>query len=194
MALQQPGSLASYVVGRVVYGDGEYGHASGGTPETLPAIQRSDIVNFYQNYYRPDNATLVFSGNVTFEQGKEYAEKFFGNWKVNQTPPRPVTPTAGTWKPTTVVVDMPEAGQASVSVTKPAIKRDSPDYYAGLLANAALGTGFGSRLNREIRIKRGLSYGARSSLDTRRDAGAFAPPPKRKTNPPPRLQHYCKPS
>src|SRR5438045_7936678 len=68
---------------------------------------------------------------------------------------------------------MPEAGQASVNVTKPAIKRDSPDYYAGLVANAALGNGFGSRLNREIRIKRGLSYGARSSLDTRRDSGAF---------------------
>jgi zinc protease len=68
---------------------------------------------------------------------------------------------------------MPEAGQASVSVTKPAIKRDSPDYYSGLVANAALGNGFASRLNREIRIKRGLSYGARSSLDVRRDAGAF---------------------
>jgi zinc protease len=173
VALQQPGSLASYVLGRVVYGDGEYGHASGGTPETLPAIQRPDIVNFYQNYYRPDNATLVFSGNVTFEQGKEYAEKFFGNWKANQTAPPPVSPTGGTWKPATVIVDMPEAGQASVNVTKPAIKRDSPDYYAGLVANAALGNGFGSRLNHEIRIKRGLSYGARSSLDTRRDAGAF---------------------
>src|SRR5436190_5863036 len=173
VALQQPGSLASYVLGRVVYGDGEYGHASGGTPETLRAIQRSDIVNFYQNYYRPDNATLVFSGNITFEQGKEYAEKFFGSWKVNQTAPSAVSSAVGSWKPTTVVVDMPEAGQASVSVTKPAIKRDSPDYYAGLVANAALGNGFGSRLNREIRIKRGLSYGARSSLDTRRDAGAF---------------------
>jgi zinc protease len=173
VALQQPGSLASFALGRVVYDDGEYGHASGGTPETLQAIQRSDIVNFYQNYYRPDNATLVFSGNITFEQGKEYAERFFASWKVNQTTPRPVTPTTDTWKPTTVVIDMPEAGQASVNVTKPAIKRDSPDYYAGLVANAALGNGFGSRLNREIRIKRGLSYGAHSSLDTRRDAGAF---------------------
>jgi len=173
VALQQPGALASYVLGRVVYDDGEYGHASGGTPETLPAIQRSDIVDFYQNYYRPDNATLVFSGNITFEQGKEYAEKFFGSWKANQAAPHPANSTATAWKPTTVVVDMPEAGQASVSVTKPAIKRDSPDYYSGLVANAALGSGFGSRLNREIRIKRGLSYGAHSSLDTRRDAGAF---------------------
>src|SRR5438045_9119319 len=138
-----------------------------------PASQRTDIINFYENYYQPDNATLVFSCNVSFEQGKEYAEKFFGSWKVNQTVPHPVSATAGTWKPTTVVVDMPEAGQASVSVTKPAIKRDSPDYYAGLVANAVLGKGFWSRLTRELRIKRGLSYGARSSLDTRRGAGAF---------------------
>lgn len=175
VALQQPGSLASYVLSRVVFGDGEYGHASGGTPETLPAIQRPDIVNFYQTYYRPDNATLVFSGNVTFEQGKKYAEEFFGNWKANQPPSQPASAAVTeTWKPASIVVDMPNAGQASVSVTKPAIKRDSPDYYSGLVANAALGNGFGSRLNREIRIKRGLSYGAHSSLDTRRNAGAFS--------------------
>ncbi len=173
VALQQPGSVASYVTGRVVYGDGEYGHAAGGTPETLPAIQRADIVKFYQTYYRPDNATLIFSGNVTFEQGKEYAQRFFGDWKPHQETPGPVSTATGAWRPTSVVVDMPEAGQASVSVTKPAIKRDSPDYYSGLVANAALGNGFASRLNREIRIKRGLSYGARSSLDIRRDAGAF---------------------
>jgi zinc protease len=173
VALQQPGSVASYVTGRVVYGDGEYGHAAGGTPETLPAIQRADIVKFYQTYYRPDNAALIFSGNVTLEKGKEYAEKVFGAWKANQAIPHPPSAAIGTWKPASVVVDMPEAGQASVSVTKPAIKRDSPDYYSGLVANAAFGNGFASRLNREIRIKRGLSYGARSSLDTRRDAGAF---------------------
>jgi zinc protease len=173
VALQQPGSVASYVIGRVVYGDGEYGHAAGGTPETLPAIQRADIVKFYQTYYRPDNAALIFSGDITLEKGKEYAEKFFGAWKANQEAPHPISATRANWKPESVVVDMPEAGQASVSLTKPAIKRDSPDYYSGLVANAALGNGFASRLNREIRIKRGLSYGARSSLDVRRDAGAF---------------------
>jgi len=173
VALQQPGSVASYVVGRVVYGDGEYGHAAGGTLETLPAIQRADILKFYQTYYRPDNAALIFSGNVTFEQAKDYAQRFFGDWKPHQAAVSLISATTGAWKPTSMVLDMPEAGQASVSVTKPAIKRDSPDYYSGLVTNAALGNGFASRLNREIRIKRGLSYGARSSLDIRRDAGAF---------------------
>ena len=68
---------------------------------------------------------------------------------------------------------MPEAGQAAVTVAKPAIKRASPDYYAAMVANAALGNGFVSRLNREIRIKRGLSYGAGSSIDPRREVGPF---------------------
>jgi zinc protease len=172
VALQQPGSVASYVIGRVVYGDGEYGHAAGGTLETLPAIHRADIVKFYQTYYRPDNAALIFSGNVTFEQAKDYAQRFFRDWKPTRATVSPISATTGAWKPTSIVVDMPEAGQASVSLTRPAIKRDSPDYYSGLVANAALGNGFGSRLNREIRIKRGLSYGAGSSLDVRRDAGA----------------------
>src|SRR5205085_11887267 len=155
VALQQPGSVASYVIGRVVYGDGEYGHAVGGTPETLPAIQRADIVKLYQTYYRPDNAALIFSGNVTLEKGKEYAEKFFGAWKVNQEAPHPIRVTTADWKPENVVVDMPEPGQASVSVTKPAINRDSPDYYSRLLPNTPRGSGFADRLDREIRIQRG---------------------------------------
>ena len=75
---------------------------------------------------------------------------------------------------------MPEAGQAAVTVARPAIERASPDYYSALVANAALGNGFVSRLNREIRIKRGLSYGAGSSLDPRREQGPSPPRPRRK--------------
>lgn len=174
VVMQQPGALARYVTDRVVYGSSDYGHAAGGTMETVQAIQRDDLVKIYKAYYRPENATLILAGDVTLEQGKKYAQQFFGGWKVEATAGNePARPVATDWKPDNVVVDMPEAGQASVTVAKPAIKRDSPDYYAGLVTNAALGTGFVSRLNREIRIKRGLSYGARSALDSRRNGGSF---------------------
>jgi zinc protease len=174
VVLQQPGALARFVTERVIFGEGEYGHAAGGTVETVQAIQRDDIVKLYKAYYTPDNATLILSGNLTLEEGKKYAEQFFGDWKsdpsITKEPPAVITTD---WKPENVVVDLPQAGQASVTVAKPAIKRDSPDYYAGLVANAALGQGFVSRLNREIRIKRGLSYGARSAIDSRRSGGSF---------------------
>ena len=53
------------------------------------------------------------------------------------------------------------------------IARGDPDYYTGLVANTVLGGGYSARLNQEIRIKRGLSYGAGSSLSARRTTGAF---------------------
>jgi zinc protease len=174
VVLQQPGALARFVTERVIFGEGEYGHAAGGTVETVQAIQRDDIVKLYKTYYTPDNATLILAGNLTLEEGKKYAEQFFGDWKTDPSARKEPPPVATIdWKPENVVVDLPQAGQASVTVAKPAIKRDSPDYYAGLVANAALGQGFVSRLNREIRIKRGLSYGARSSIDSRRSGGSF---------------------
>ncbi len=174
VALRQPGALAQFVVGRVLFGDAPYGHSHTGTMETLPAIKRDDIVKLYRTCYVPENAALILSGNVTLEQGRKYAEQFFGEWKGTLPPAREQASTSATeWKPSNLVIDMPEAGQAAVSVARPGLKRSSPDYYAGLVANAALGNGFVSRLNREIRIKRGLSYGARSSLDARRDVGPF---------------------
>ncbi|HEX4639796.1 MAG TPA: pitrilysin family protein, partial [Chthoniobacterales bacterium] len=174
VALRQPGALSQFVIGRTLFGDAPYGHSYTGTMESVQAIKRDDIVKLYQTYYVPENAALILSGNLTLEQGRKYAEQFFGDWK-GSLPTQPVPPsgTAKEWKPSNVVIDMPEAGQAAVSVARPGVKRSSPDYYAGIVANASLGSGFVSRLNREIRIKRGLSYGARSSLEARRDVGPF---------------------
>lgn len=174
VAYRQPGSLSQYVTSRVVFGDQPYGHSHSGTMESVQAIKRDDIVKLYQTYYVPDNAALVLAGNLTLEQGKKYAEEFFGGWKGAKPPVKESSSAVAEWKPRNVVIDMAEAGQAAVAVARPAIKRSSPDYYAGLVANAALGNGFISRLNREIRIKRGLSYGARSSLEARRDIGPFS--------------------
>ncbi|HKP92993.1 MAG TPA: pitrilysin family protein, partial [Chthoniobacterales bacterium] len=173
VAMRQPGTLAQFVMNRLLFGDAPYGHSHTGTMETVQAIKREDIVKLYQTYYVPGNSALILSGNLTLGQGRKWAEQFFGEWK-GTTPPRETPASANDWKPSNVVVDMPEAGQAAVLITRPGIKRDSPDYYTGIVANAALGTGFVSRLNREIRIKRGLSYGARSSLDSRRDVGPFS--------------------
>jgi zinc protease len=175
VSLQQPGALARFVTDRVVFGAGAYGHAANGTLETLLAIKREEIVRFYQEHYIPRNAALILAGDITLEEGKTLAEKYFGAWKEAAISPNEPGPSGvADWKPQSVVIDMPEAGQAAVTLARPAIKRVSPEYYTALVANAAIGNGFGSRLNREIRIKRGLSYGTGSSLETRRQAGLFS--------------------
>jgi zinc protease len=175
VAMQQPGSLARFVTSRVVYGGGAYGHAASGTRETVQAIGRDQITQLYQKYYQPRNAAFILAGDVTLAQGKAFAVKYFGDWQNGASSPNEMIHSgAAEWEPRHVVVDMAEAGQAAVTVARPVIERASPDYYSALVANAALGNGFVSRLNREIRIKRGLSYGAGSSLDPRREKGPFA--------------------
>jgi zinc protease len=176
VALQSPASLANFVAARVVYGGGPYGHNLGGTPQSLKNIQRDDIVRFHDAHYRPDNAVLVVAGDVKPSAVFTIAETLFGAWKSSggEAPP-PVPPSSSPAAPSRVVViDMPEAGQAAVIVTRPGLARVDPLFSVALVTNSVLGAGYSSRLNQEIRIKRGLSYGAGSSFDFRRDAGPFS--------------------
>ena len=67
----------------------------------------------------------------------------------------------------------PDAGQAAVCVAHATIRRADKLYAVGRVANGVLGEGYSARMNQEVRIKRGLSYGAGSSLGTRKESGLF---------------------
>ena len=66
----------------------------------------------------------------------------------------------------TVVIDMPDAGQAAVYAGMRAPSRTDGNYYAAELANAILGGGSSGRLFEEVRTKRSISYGAYSGVGT----------------------------
>lgn len=176
VALQSPLSLARYVAARVVYQDLPYGHALGGTPESLGRIRREGIVAFHGRHYRPDNAVLIIAGDVGSDAALATAGKLFGSWKAKPAGvPGAQDKRAGdATKPRVIVVDMPEAGQAAVLVTRRGLRRVDPQFYQAAVANSVLGGGYSARLNQEIRIKRGLSYGASSTFELRRDEGPFA--------------------
>jgi zinc protease len=174
VSLGQPGTVARYVASRVVFGDAPYGHPLPGTAESLPLIKREDIVALHATYYRPDNAILIIGGDIAPQSGFALAQKVFGDW----TKPQAELPKITVSNPTAsgnrrvVVIDIPGAGQAAVLATRASVNRGSPEYFRALVTNAVL-TGYSGRLNSEIRIKRGLSYGAGSVLETRRSSGAF---------------------
>jgi zinc protease len=176
VSMNDPGTLAGYVAARVVFGDAAYGHPISGTTKSISQIKRADIVDLHTKYYRPDNAVLVIGGDITANDAFALAEKLFSTW-TKPSSPLPARGQVGKMvdkneKPRVVVVDMPEAGQAAVVLARVGISRNDPDYFRGIVTNAML-SGYSGRLNQEIRIKRGLSYGARSSLDTRRETGPF---------------------
>lgn len=177
VALGQPGAIANFVASRVVFGDTPYGHPLSGTPESLARIKRDDIVKLHAMYYRPDNAILVMGGDIKPAAAFKLAEQLFGDWQKPAAPlPAASKPTGKETRvkttPRIVVIDKPDAGQSAVLLVRSGLQRSDQDYYRGIVTNSIL-NGFSGRLNQEIRIKRGLSYGARSSLDVRRDVGPF---------------------
>ena len=177
VALGDPGQIARFAAARLVFGDAPYGHPLSGTPESIARIKRDDIVKLHATYYRPDNAILVVGGEINPATVFNLATKLFGDWQKPATPlsrssAQAAHNTESNVKPRVVVIDKPDAGQAAVYVARLGLSRNDPDYYRGIVANSIL-SGYSGRLNQEIRIKRGLSYGAGSSLDVRRDTGPF---------------------
>lgn len=174
VALSTPGPVASAAAARVVYGDAAYGSPGSGTLTTLPTITRQDVAAFHAARYRPSDATLVFSGDVTEAQARSLAQTAFGDWRDPAgAAPAPSHPAGQPLPTRIVVIDQPGAGQAAVTVALRGVSRTDADYFPLTLGNTLLGGSFTSRLNQEIRIKRGLSYGTRSGLGVRRDDGLF---------------------
>jgi zinc protease len=175
VGMNSPGTLAGWVASRVIFGDSPYGHPVSGTAESIERIKRDDVAALHAKFYRPDNAILVIGGDIKAEDAFRLAEKNFGDW-AKPAAALDAASTAkvggGEAKQRIVVVDMPGAGQAAVLFARRGIARTDTEYFSGIVANSIL-SGYSGRLNQEIRIKRGLSYGARTSLDVRRDVGPF---------------------
>ncbi|KQW69251.1 peptidase M16 [Phenylobacterium sp. Root77] len=173
VAYQSPGQLAGFAASPVIFSGTSFGHVASGTPASLAKLSTGDLAALHGRYFRPDNAILVLTGDITPEQGFKLAEGAFGDWTApaGAVPARAeVAPKA---PPRAVAIDLPGTGQAAVTVAKAAISRGDPAYYPGVVANSVLGGGYSARLNQEIRIKRGLSYGANSRLSAMRTTGLF---------------------
>lgn len=172
--LTQPRTLAGAVTSRLIFGDAPYGGRLNGTPATIQAIKREDLVRFHRDHYVPQNAVLVMAGDIKADAAFALAQSAFGSWKRGTAKTQAPVKVGKAAAPRVIVIDLPDAGQASVSVARQGIKRTDPGYMQALVANSVLGGGYSSRLNQEIRIKRGLSYGAGSSFDPRVDVGPFS--------------------
>jgi zinc protease len=168
-----PNFLASAVFSREVYGSSPYGWPAEGTPDTVKKFDPAVLAKFHDANFAPNQSLLAFAGDITPEEAFAAAEKYFGAWpKVAVTvamPPAPA-PTAGIhiW-----LIDKPDAVQTQIRAGKLGIRRADPDYIPVVVMNRIFGGGYNSRLNTEVRVKKGLTYSAYSSFNPHRYAGSF---------------------
>ena len=185
VSLKQPGSLLTYVTGRYSFDE----HAV--TPQTIGRVSRAKIVAFHKENYRPANSVLIFTGDITEKTAFGFARLFFGGWqepkfeirkRITNDGEESITERSNLIVKRMLVIDLPNSGQAAVGYAKRLdngrIICESEDtinnhclssaiYYPATVLNSVLGGGYSSRLNQEIRLKRGLSYGAGSRFSWR---------------------------
>jgi len=174
VSMSDPGEVAGLATMRALYGAGLYGHPAGGTAASLRAITRDDLRRVRDLTWVPAHAALILSGDISPGRARALALRHFGGWRGAPVPPIDRGYSNPTPRTDLIVIDMPGSGQAAVAVARNTIARRDPNYYRAVVANAVLGGGYSARLNQEIRIRRGLSYGSGSGIEARRFPGPFS--------------------
>jgi zinc protease len=171
---EEPMAVASKEFPRVLMGDHPYAHPVEGGEASVTALTRDKVLEFYKKHYVPAGSMLAVVGDVDAGKALDLVKKTFEGWKGEasaQTIPPLVVRTFPGRK--LYVIDKPDATQSQIRIGNLAVGRSSPEHFPLLVANNVLGGGFTSRLMEEIRVSRGLSYGARSDMSELKVGGFF---------------------
>jgi zinc protease len=148
-----------------LFGKGSpFGHPPDGFPEVLDTLTGAAVRDFYGNRLRPARSLLVAVGDVEEEAFLRAAEALFGEWALADRLPLP-DPDAFRPAGGLLLVDKPGAPQAYLTAGMPALARTDERDPAFLVFNAILGGQFTSRINMNLRERRGLTYGAHAYLE-----------------------------
>jgi zinc protease len=170
--LASPQFLANRAFRQALFGPHPYARVSP-TFESVDAIDRGAIAAFHKTHYRPNNAFLIVTGDVTPDAVVAAAQKAFGTWPKGPEPPSP-TPDVPALKGRKIVfVQRPNSVQSSISVGNFTIRRNDPRWPVLQLANQIYGAAFDSRLIRNIREEKGYTYSPGSQFQAMEQAGLY---------------------
>jgi len=172
---QDTSAMSALLFDQIIYADHPYQRPDEGFPETVQAIQRDDLVDFYNQTYGPRGMVVVIVGDVTPEAAADSVRKTLGDWQNKKQRAIPEIPTQQpVQKRTEKALSIPGKFQADIVMGGLAPERLSPDYHPLRLGNNILGEfGMMGRLGHRVREQEGLAYYVYSSLSLGKGPGAW---------------------
>jgi zinc protease len=170
-----PATLASRILPALLYGAGHpYGNplTGSGTKDSVSKLTREGLVKFHDTWLRPNNSTLIITGDTTLKEITPKLEKLFAEWKGGKVPAKNVKQVPVAAKAAVYLIDKPGALQSVLVAGVVAPPRANPREIAIEAMNDSLGGMFGARLNMNLREDKHWSYGVRSVV---RDARSQRP-------------------
>ncbi len=169
---QRPADMASRAFYKAIYGSHPYANPALGFKETIELISLDDVKNFHQQYLVAANALITIVGGIDVGQAKKIAEQVAVNL-VQGAKPETLAQPQSSKEVEDIYIPYPSQ-QAHVYLGQLGIQRGHPDYFTLYVGNQILGGGgFTSRLVKEVRVKRGLSYSVYSYYFPLQQPGPF---------------------
>jgi zinc protease len=169
----RPDTIASVTFYRLLYRDHPYGQRATGDAATVERIAREDLIEFHRLRYVSRHAVVAMIGDVSREEAAAIAEELTAGLPEGATGVPDLPSVSALQEPATRIITHP-ATQSHILVGAPGMRRDDPDFFPLLVGNQILGGGgFVSRINEEVRQKRGLAYAAYSYFSPLKEAGPF---------------------
>lgn len=169
----KPGSLAARMFYRLVFREHPYALRAVGEVDTVGAMTRDDLLAFYRRHYVAERAIVAIMGDVSRAEAEAVAEQLTRGLPRAQGAAPALPPVPPLERAITRVVAHP-AAQSHILIGAPGIRRKDPDYFPLFVGNHILGGGgFVSRINEEVRQKRGLAYSAYSYFSPLQVPGPF---------------------
>ncbi len=161
---KNPSAIAENIKNILNFGkNSPYGEIE--TEQTVKNISLKKCINFYKSYMLPNVSYMAIVGDITLDEAKDLAKKYFSDWKKGDVPNNKFKSKRAPLIRKVAIVDRPTSVQSVIHITYPVkLKPGAKDGFAASIANAILGGAFVSRLNLNLREKHGYTYGAHSTL------------------------------
>lgn len=172
---QDTSAMSSLLFDQIIYAGHPYERPDEGYPETVQAIERGDLLDFYEKTYGPEKMVVVVVGAVDPQSAVDAVRLTLGDWKNTDQRILPgIPPAVPLQKTTKKDLSIPGKFQADIVMGCLAPERLSPDYHPLRIGNNILGEfGMMGRLGQRVREEAGLAYYAYSSLSLSRGPGAW---------------------
>jgi len=174
-AKDNPGAAVRYYFQKAYFGGHPLGHLATGTESSLSKMTIQPVKDFYAKRLRPDRSTAAIVGDFDKAKLVELLESTVGRWP-NPAGAAPSDAVPGLPKPKgrmLLLVDKPDANQAYFMLGAPGYAMGDKITAPASVMNTLFGGRFTSWLNTELRIKRGLTYGANSNTRNWAVGGLF---------------------
>ncbi|MCK5717691.1 MAG: insulinase family protein [Thiomargarita sp.] len=169
---QSPSAISKQAFYQAIYGTHPYAQLPEGNAESVAALKRQEVKDFYTRYYVANNAVITIVGALKRVDAEKIAQQLVKQLPSGTSAPD-LPPVVALTQAKKIHIDHPST-QNHILIGQAGIARGDPDHFTLYVGNYILGgSGLVSQLAEEVRENRGLAYSIYSYFSPRRVSGPF---------------------